>query len=155
MDLPEIEIMKTQEVGRLPSMKLLQLQKQANMQLVKAKSLKSKLTSALNLKFKDQAKLLLAQDNKDFGTIHFKEGFVHIKSEIKKTVKWDQAKLETMAQRIRESGGDPTEYIDISYKVSESKYKSWPSHLREAFAAARTVKDGSHTFELSDIEGDK
>ena len=61
---------------------------------------------------------------------------------------WDQARLATLVDRIRADGEDPTEYVEISFKVSERKYGAWPSHIRLAFEAARTVRIGKPTFKL-------
>ena len=39
--------------------------------------------------------------------------------------------------------------VEISFKVSERKYGAWPSHIRSAFEAARTVRVGKPTFKLN------
>ena len=51
-------------------------------------------------------------------------------------------------ERIKADGEEPREYVEISLRVSERKYSSWPPYLRKAFEPARTVKAGRETFEL-------
>lgn len=43
-------------------------------------------------------------------------------------------------------GGDPAECVATEIKVSETRYGAWPSEIRKAFEAARTVKTGKPTF---------
>ena len=54
-----------------------------------------------------------------------------------------------MVERIRAAGDDPAEYVEITYKVPECAYTSWPAHIRDAFSPARTVRTGKATFQLS------
>ena len=49
-------------------------------------------------------------------------------------------------------GENPRDYIEVSLRVSERKYTSWPPYIRKAFEPARTVKAGRETFGL--IAGD-
>ena len=44
---------------------------------------------------------------------------------------------------------DPSEYIEVIYKVSERKFTAWPETIRTAFAPARTVRTGKATFTLT------
>ncbi|MBT7409875.1 MAG: hypothetical protein HN826_09260, partial [Methylococcales bacterium] len=48
---------------------------------------------------------------------------------------------------------DVSEYVDISYKVSERKYTAWPSGFKEVFSSARTLKTGNPVIKLT--KGDK
>lgn len=63
-----------------------------------------------------------------------------------KKVEWDNEVLCTLWSRIANAGEDPSEYIDRNLSVSETKYKSLPSHIRDTFTPARTVKAGNPTF---------
>ena len=58
---------------------------------------------------------------------------------ISKTVKWDQAGLKDMYEKIRQGNENPDEYIDLKLDVKESKYKAWPTPIRESFEPFRTV----------------
>jgi hypothetical protein len=55
-------------------------------------------------------------------------------------------------ERIAADGENPRDYVEVSLRVSERKYASWPPYIRKAFEPARTVKAGRETFEL--IAGD-
>ena len=58
----------------------------------------------------------------------------------------------TVAQpsvRGRANGDDPSEYVDISYRISETKFNAWPESLKSAFAPARTLKTGKPGFRLA------
>ncbi|TAN59658.1 MAG: hypothetical protein EPN20_14715, partial [Magnetospirillum sp.] len=87
-------------------------------------------------------------EGKDTGTVRFDDGAVTVVADLPKKVEWDQAQLATIVGRIRASGDDPGEYVDLTFKVSERKYGAWPAHIRTAFEAARTVKAGKPTFVL-------
>ena len=50
--------------------------------------------------------------------------------------------------RIAASGDDPTEYLEIAYRVSERRFGAWPEAMREGFAAARTETAGKPVFRL-------
>ena len=47
------------------------------------------------------------------------------------------------AERIRAAGDDPSEYVEISFKVPERAYAAWPEAIRQGFEPARTVKTGA------------
>lgn len=61
---------------------------------------------------------------------------------------WEQRALSELVERIKAEGDDPGEYVEISLKVSERKFASWPFHIRSLFEPARTVRAGKETFEL-------
>ena len=125
----------------------------------KAKSelatLSAMLQAGLALRFEDAAKAQLMAQGKDTGTTHiFQDGF-DVAVEIGKTVKWDQGKLAEITRRIAENGGDPEEYVDIKYSISEAKFKAWPENLRRPFEAARTVKPGKPKISLRQASEDR
>jgi len=47
------------------------------------------------------------------------------------------------------NGDNPAEYVEISYRVSETKFNAWPETLKSAFAPARTLKTGKPGFRLA------
>jgi hypothetical protein len=53
------------------------------------------------------------------------------------------------ARRIAANGEDPAEYVEISYRISETKFNAWPETLKSAFEAARTVKSGKPSYRLA------
>lgn len=86
---------------------------------------------------------------KDSGVVHFDDGEVRITADLPKKVEWDQALLASLEARIAANGDNPREFIDVSYRVSETKFSAWASALREQFIPARTVKVGKPSFRLA------
>ena len=89
---------------------------------------------------------------KDTGVVHFDDGRIRITADLPKKVEWDQAKLGDITRRIAANGEDPAEYVEISYRVSETKFNAWPETLKTAFASARTLKTGKPGFRLALIQ---
>jgi hypothetical protein len=111
------------------------------------------LESALDLKYRTQAHTLRLAAGKDTGVIHFTDGRVEITADLPKKVEWDQAKLAEISQRIAASGEKPTQYIEVSYRVSESKFNAWPDTIKNSFLPARTLKTGKAGFRLALTQG--
>lgn len=93
-------------------------------------------------------------ENKDTGIVNVELHGVLVKHDIPKRVKWDEKILAAKVEQIKQSGADPTEYVQINYKVPESKYKAWPNAIKEIFVAARTVEVGTPkiTFVIQDAD---
>ena len=49
---------------------------------------------------------------------------------------------------IRAAGDDPTEYLEIAYRVPERRFGAWPAAMREGFADARSETTGKPVFRL-------
>ncbi len=141
------------EIASLPAAELARLQQETTKALRSAKMASDWLDGALALKYTDQADDLRRAAQKDTGTVRFVDGEVTVKTDLQKRVAWDQAQLARMVERIRAAGDDPTEIIDISYKVPERKFAAWPTSMQEAFCDARTVHPGKLKITLLD-EGD-
>jgi hypothetical protein len=45
--------------------------------------------------------------------------------------------------------------VEVSYRVSETKFGAWPETLKSAFVAARTLKTGKPSFRLALVEGEQ
>ena len=150
--LEEARLLSVAEITGLSAEELAQLQSAAGDLFRRAKDLKDWIDGAIALKYDAQAKALRAQLGKDTGTVHFDDDGVRVTADLPKKPVWDQKKLSEIAERITASGDDPTEYLDITYKVAERKYTAWPEHLREVFAPARTLRTGKPAFQLIRIE---
>ena len=57
-------------------------------------------------------------------------------------------KLAALVETIRAEGENPTDYVEITFGVSERAYGAWPESIRRAFTPARTLKTGKQTFRL-------
>jgi hypothetical protein len=124
------------------------LQEEAEENLRRAKTAKDWLDGALDRKYGALAAEHRRVEGKDTGTVRFDDGAVTVVADLSKKVEWDQTQLAAIVERIRTGGGEPGEYVETSFKVSERKYGAWPAHIRTAFEAARTVKTGKPTFVL-------
>ncbi|WP_085440278.1 hypothetical protein [Magnetofaba australis] len=147
--LKQLHTMPLSDVAKLDGAALADLQQQANAALERAKSAKEFLDGAIARKYGDLIKQLRQQSGKDFGTVRFTDGNVQVVSDLPKRPQWDQKKLEGVVERIKSSGEDAREFVEISYRVSERKFNAWPSQIRSAFEGARTVKPGKPTFKLA------
>ncbi len=130
---------------------LLRLQEQALQHLQKAKMLKDWLDNSIALKYRDIASNLRKIDSKDSGTVHFTDGDFKITSVLAKKVEWNQDRLKDVVSAIRKHGDNPDEYVESSYRIPETKYTSWPEHIKNIFKPARILKTGAETFKIQPL----
>ena len=128
---------------------LLRIKRSADEQFAVAKSAMAHIDLALDLKYGRRAHQLRLAMGKDTGVVHFNDGDVQITADLPKRVEWHQAKLADIVRRIAASGDDPAQFVEISYRVSETKFNAWPPSLRSAFVPARTLQTGKPTFRLA------
>ena len=133
----------------LPAPHLALLQEEARTALEAAKRLQDWIEGIIAVRYGERAIALRAEQRKDAGTVRFVDGDVTIVADLPKRVEWDQDKLAAVVERIRAAGDNPAEYVEVSYKVAERAYTSWPEHIRTTFTGARTVRTGRATFKLS------
>lgn len=111
-------------------------------------TLASMVQAGLELRYADQAKAQLLAQGQGTGTTHIQDAGYDITVEIGKEVKWEPKGLTELVAKIEATGGDPREYVEIKYSVSEAKFKSWPQTLRAPFEALRTVTPKAPKFVL-------
>ena len=117
--------------------------------LASGKALSDHIDQALDFKWSERARNLRHDAGKDTGVVHFDDGNVRVTADLPKKVDWDQARLAEITRRITDSGDDAKQYVEISYRVSETKFNAWPETLKSAFEAARTVKTGKPSYRLA------
>lgn len=117
--------------------------------LASAKAVVEHIDYALAVRYAERARLLRTAAGKDTGTVHFDDGGVRVTADLPKKVEWDQARLAALVARIAAAGDNPAEFIETSYRVSETKYQAWQESLRSQFTPARTVKVGKATYRLA------
>lgn len=117
--------------------------------LAAGKALSDHIDQAIDFKWGDRARNLRHDSGKDNGVVHFDDGHVRITADLPKKVEWDQTRLGEIARRITESGDDAKQYVEIAYRVSETKFNAWPETLKSAFEPARTVKSGKPSYRLA------
>lgn len=140
------------ELAQRSSESLFQLKNDAADLLAAAKAIVEHVDRALDLRYAQRAHQLRLAAGKDSGVVHFDDGHVRITADLPKKVEWDQAKLNDITRRIAANGEDPAEYVEISYRISETKFNAWPETLKSAFAPARTLKTGKPGFRLALIQ---
>lgn len=149
--LHEIQATPVAELAQQPAEALHRLQLDAGDLLAAAKAVVEHIDRAVDLKYADRARQLRLAAGKDTGVVHFDDGTVRVTADLPKRVDWDQRKLADIARRIAASGDDPGEFVEISYRVSETKFHAWPESLKSAFVPARTVKTGKAKFTLGRV----
>ena len=146
--LDDLRNMQISEIVALPDEQLVLLQDAANEALRSAKAISDWLEGAIALKYTDRAVMARMEASKDTGTVRFDDGAVTVIADLPKRVDWDQAQLAGLVERISAAGDDPTEYVDVSFKVPERKYVVWPESIRQTFEPARTVRTGALKVKL-------
>ena len=118
-------------------------------EVTQAKKRLEHIEHALDLRYAHQAKALRLVEGKDTGVVHFDDGNVRVTADLPKKVEWDQKQLHELILRIASGGDNPAEFIETSYRVSETKYQAWQESLRSQFTPARTVKVGKASYRLA------
>jgi len=131
------------EIADLPVELLALLQAETDALLKRAKAAKARLDAGLIQRFGERAAQERRAQGKDTGTVRFDDGDFTVVADLPKRVDWDQAQLGDVVERIRASGDDPAQYVDIAIKVPERKYSAWPDGIRASFEPARTVRVGA------------
>ncbi len=111
-------------------------------------TLSNMVQTGLELRYGEQAKAQLLAQGKDTGTTHTLDGEFDFGVEIGKEAKYEPKGLADLVAKIKATGGDPSEYVEIKYSVSEAKFKAWPQSLRAPFEALRTVTPKAAKFVL-------
>ena len=145
----DIAEMSVSQLAALPPAQKHEIDKNLDAAIDWLKNARTKFDAALDQCYGQQARTVLRDSGRDFGTTRLNDGPLHLKFELPKKVSWNQKQLAEIAQRIVASGDKVEDYIDIKLSVSESRYINWPPALQQQFAAARTVDAGKPTFTLS------
>lgn len=117
------------------------------------KSLLDRFHTAFEQRYADQARAVRQANGRDFGVCHLNDGSLRITVDVPKRISWDQDRLAEIAQRIAAAGDKVSDYIDIEYSISESRFNAWPAILKESFTKARTAKPGKASYRLALIKG--
>ncbi len=148
--LPELSVT---QLAAMPQQQLQEFDLSLNILATWIKQSRDRLNTALDQRYNEQARQTLQESGRDFGVCHLDDGSLRITVDIPKRVQWDQTQLAEIAHRIAASGDNVSDYIDVEYSVSESRFNAWPSTLKETFAKARTVKPGKASYRLALVQG--
>ena len=147
--LAKMQSLSIGDLAHLPPECLFELKAQAADQLAAAKQVCDRLDQALERRYAEPAQILRRAQGKDTGVVHFDDGTVRITADLPKKVEWDQTQLAAIVQNIAASGDNPAEYVELAYKVSETKFNAWPESIKTVFLPARTLKTGKPGFRLA------
>ena len=144
----DLEGLALGDIAALPPEMLLDLQTTALSETARVKRLRDRLEAGIAQRYEAAVAVERAAQGKTSGTVRVEDEGVVIVADLPKKVSWDQDRLAAMAARIRAAGDDPTEYLEIAYRVSERRYGAWPAAMREGFADARSETTGKPVFRL-------
>lgn len=150
--LDDLLAMETSAIAALPTEILALLAEEAAEAADRAKRIKDRLDGALDLKYAARAAVARRAEGKDTGTVRFDDSDFVVIADLPKRVKWDQAELAAIVERIRKAGEDPAEYVNVEFKVSERAYGAWPESIRSAFTPARTVERAKPVYRIEQKE---
>ncbi len=105
---------------------------------------KKQIVETILVRKSDEIEALLKAKEEPYGSVHIG----NFEITVGKKVTYNQAELAALAQQIMDAGENPAEYIKIEYDVSEAKYKSWPSAIKNQFTHARTIARGNPTVKI-------
>ena len=141
--------MPVAELLALPAEHLALLQEDARATLDAANRMRDWIEGTVALRYEQRAVSARVAAGKDTGTVRFQDGTVEVIVDLPKRVDWDQPRLASLADQIRAGGEDPSQYVEVSFKVSERAYTAWPDRIRAAFEPARTVRSGKPSYRLT------
>ena len=144
----DIDRLSIGEIADMPPDLLLALQEAAASETARVKRLKDRFEAALAQRYGAATEAERAAQGKTSGTVRIEDAGVVVIADLPKKVSWDQDRLAAMAERIRAAGDDPTEYLEIAYRVPERRFGAWPAAMREGFADARSETTGKPVFRL-------
>ena len=147
--LPDLSV---NQIAELSQQQIHELDLSLNLLATWVKQSRDRLNTALDQRYAEQSAAIRRESGKDFGVCHLTDGPLRVTVELPKRVAWNQEQLASIAARIAAAGESISDFIDVEYSVSESRYTNWPSSLKEQFADARTVKPGKPSFRLALIK---
>ncbi len=136
------------DVANAPLHTFAHLIKQAEQLQDFAKQVRDFVDQASELRYTQAAQAARQSQGRSFGVVRIDDHGQTVVCDQRKIVDWNQAQLLELARRIQASGEDPSQYMDVTYKVPESKYNAWPDVLRKQFEDARTERPGKASFKL-------
>lgn len=139
-------------LSKLPIDVLAMLVEDAEAAKKRAATVAGLIASALESRFAPAITGAFKAAGKDTGTVRVFDADYDVIADRAKRVDWDQAALAALADKIRQSGEDPADYIKIKYDIEERKYSAWPAGIRAPFEAARTVRPGALSIKLAKKE---
>ncbi len=121
---------------------LADMQSQIELLIAQADNVRKWLNGALCLKYGDIFKEKREKLNRPFGEISFCDHGITITEDRPMLLQWQEDKLREYAARITANGGNPDDYMDITYTISEKKYQKLSDEARKSLNAAGKICTG-------------
>lgn len=117
-----------------------------------ADRLTDRLTDALHARFGEAVAAARRAEGKDTGRARLETEGYELLADLPKRVEWDQARLVSALDVLRDWGEDPADYVATEIRIAEGRFSAWPPKLQALFAPARTVATGRPTYTLRRID---
>lgn len=146
-----IEISQT-PIGDLadkPVAELADMQNQVELLIAQADNVRKWLNGALCLKYGDIFKEKREKFNRPFDEISFCDQGMVVTEDRPMLLQWQEDKLREYAARISANGGNPDDYMDIAYTISEKKYQKLSDEARRSLNAAGKICTGRTVISIS------
>lgn len=140
MNISELTEAPPSVLDALPVDVLLGLQNAIDEEVARVTKVKNILGSTLSRRF--------ATGINKLGVTRITVGGIDVVVDIPKKVTWDADKLDAAVEQIKSWGEDIEDFVELSYKVSETKFNAWPPSISDVFAPARTVENGKPKITL-------
>jgi hypothetical protein len=151
--LEQLVVMPKAQIEDLPIDHLSLLLEDVATLKAQAKRADDVLTIELDRRFGEQAQAARKAKGKDTGTVTLAIDDANIKADLPPKYQWDQEKLAKAVAEIKTwDGENVAEYVTTEYKVSEAKYKAWPTTIKKVFEPARTVSVGKPSYSIELLE---
>ncbi len=142
------------ELKALSPQELMALMSEAEKALHDAQYQVKWLQSALAQKYMNRAENLRKLEWQKTGSITFEDDGVLVEQEIPAIPSWDQDHLAFIAEVMQRSGGNPAEYMQITYSIDEGKFDQWPTEFQRQIAEARCIDNGAVVYRLMPLKQD-
>ena len=146
--LSDLKSMPVYELTALSAKELMVLIQAADETLHEAQYQVQWLQSALAHKYLHRAENLRKLEWQRTGSITFEDDGVLVEQEVPAIPSWDQDHLAFMAEVMQRSGGNPAEYMQITYSIDEAKFDQWPEEFQTQIAQARCIDQGAVVYRL-------
>lgn len=109
---------------------------------------KSEVNALLNMEIEKAAEEQLSGKDYGCGTANIETTRHKVKVVVRKSVKWDEAELIKIREKIVEAGQNPAVFIKEKLSVSETAYKNFPIEIQNELLPARTVEAGKPSIKI-------
>lgn len=140
------------ELAELPAAELAEMQKEVETLIALADNVRKWLNGALMLKYSTQINEKRTKTNRSYGKISFPDNGYIVTEDRPMLLEWQKDKLKEYAARIAANDGNPEDYMDIRYTISEKKYCSLSDEARKSLNAAGTIRPGRAVITLAKKE---